>query len=189
MKQALPCGYSYWVCGALRFAGLAIEKVIPGPGVLPDAVLMIQADVEPDRAVESAMLIRAKPGQLVIKNLRGFRVGEIAIRQAAIGDRAGDPMNQLPHRRFAAAGVRVGPVGDVAVEIFRDGDLGRQRAPAFRHLDVFLLEDDLAAVIRDLRRAAVPFELIERRNLGVAENPLKPQAATLFARGFAAAGE
>ena len=45
------------------------------------------------------------------------------------------------------------PLRDVAVEIFRDRDLGRQRAPGFRHLDVLLLEDHLAAVVGDLGRA------------------------------------
>ena len=50
MKQALPCGYSYCVARPLGLPGLAIVKIISRPGVLADAVLMIEADVEPDRA-------------------------------------------------------------------------------------------------------------------------------------------
>ena len=82
-------------------------------------------------------------------------------------------MNQLPHRSFAAAFVRIGPVRDVAIEIFRDRDLGRQRAPALRHLDIFLLENHLAAILGDLRRAPFPIDLIERRDFRVAEHALE----------------
>jgi hypothetical protein len=49
--------------------------------------------------------------------------------------------------------VRIGAVGDVAVEIFRDRDFRGERAPALRDLDVFLLENDLAAVVGDFRGA------------------------------------
>src|SRR5437667_19875 len=66
--------------------------------------------------------------------------------------------------------------GDVAVEIFRDCDFGRERAPTLRHFDVLLLEDNLAAVVIDFRCAAFPFDLIERRNGSVAEHALKTQA-------------
>ena len=88
-------------------------------------------------------------------------------------------MNQLPHRSFATALVRIGAVGDVAVEIFRDRDLGRQRAPRLRHLDVFLLENDLPAVVRDLSGAAFPFDLVEWGDLCIAKHSLETQAAPL----------
>ena len=71
-------------------------------------------------------------------------------------------------------------VGDVAVKIFRDGDLGRERAPAFRHFDVLLLENDLAAVVGDLRGAPFPFDLVERRDFRVAENALETQRRFFF---------
>ena len=86
-------------------------------------------------------------------------------------------MDQLPHGGFATAFVRIGAVGDVAVEIFRNRDLGRERAPAFWDLDVFLFENHLAAVVGDLRRAAFPFHLIEWRYRRVAKDALKTQAA------------
>lgn len=43
------------------------------------------------------------------------------------------------------------------------------------HLDVFLLEDDLAGVVGDFGGAAVPFDLVERFDLGIAEDPLPSQ--------------
>ena len=141
---------------------------------------MIQAHVEPYRRVERAVLVYTKPGQFVVKNLRSFRVREITIRNSTIGNRARNPMDQLPHRSFSPAFMRIGAVGDVAIEIFRDRYLGRERAPVFRHFDVLLLEDHLAAVVGDLRCAPFPFDLIKGRNGSVAENALKMQAAVFL---------
>jgi len=64
--------------------------------------------------------------------------------------------------------VRVGAVGEVAVEIFRDGDFGGEGAPAARDFDVFLLEDDFAGVVVDFGGALVPLDVVEgRAGLGV----------------------
>ena len=117
--------------GALGLSSLAIVEIISSPGVFPDAVLVIKPDVEPDRAVERAMLIHAEPGQFVVENFRRFRVGEITVGNSAIGDRAGDAMDQLPHGSLATAFMRVGPIGDVAVEIFGDRDFRRERGSSF----------------------------------------------------------
>ena len=43
--------------GAFSFVGLGIEKPVALGGVLADAVLVIEADVEPNRRVECAVLI------------------------------------------------------------------------------------------------------------------------------------
>ena len=169
---------------ALRLARLAIVEIISLARVFPDPVLVMEPDVEPDRAVESAVLIGAEPGQFVVKNLRRLRIGKIAIRHPAIGDRAGDAMDQLPNGCLAAAFVRVGPVGDVAVKIFRDRDFGRERAPAFRDLDVFLFKDHLGAVVGDFGGPAFPFHLVKRTDLRITENALKTQTALLFPSRF-----
>ena len=189
IKQALPCGYSYCVGARSASFGRAVVEIIARARVLPDAVLMIEADVEPNRAVECAVLIEAEPGQIVVENLRRFGVGEIAVGHAAIGDRAGDAMDQLPDGSLAPAVMRVGSVRDVAVKIFRDRDLGRERAPAFRHLDIFLFENHLAAVVGDLRRPAFPLHFIEGRDRRVAEDTLKTQTATFLAGSFPLAGK
>jgi len=57
-------------------AGFAIVEIIAGPGAFADTILMIQADVEPDRRVESAVLIQAQPGQFIVKNFRSFRIAK-----------------------------------------------------------------------------------------------------------------
>ena len=83
-------------------------------------------------------------------------------------------------RRLAAAFARIGPNRNIAVEIFRDCDFGRQRAPALRHLDIFLFENDPAGIIRDLGSPAFPFYLIERFHSRTAENALEPQRGSFF---------
>ena len=74
----------------------------------------------------------------------------------------------------------IGAVRDVAIEIFRDRYLGRERAPGFRDLDVLLFEDNLAAVIGDLGGAPFPLDLIKGRDGKIAENALKTQAAVFL---------
>ena len=61
-----------------------------------------------------------------------------------------DRVDELADGGFASALVRIGAIGEVAVEIFRDGDLGGEGAPAARDFDVFLFEDDFAGVVVDL---------------------------------------
>ena len=164
---------------------------MPCARALADAVLVIEPDVEPHRRVERAVLVHAEPGQLVVESLGRFRVCEIAVLDAPVGDRAGDAVDELAHRSFASALVRIGAVGDVAVEILRDGDLRGELAPALRHLDVFLLEDHLAAVVGDFRGAAFPFDLVEWRDGRIAEHPLETQTAIFlsFHRFFCRAAD
>ena len=104
--------------GAIGRSRLAIVKVIAFARAVADPVLLIKTDVEPDRRIECAVLIEAKPGQLIVKKVRHLRIGEIAVEQSPICDGARNPMNQLPDRRFPPALFRISPVGDVAVKIF-----------------------------------------------------------------------
>ena len=75
-------------------------------------------------------------------------------------------MNELAHRGLALRRV------EFAVKILRDDHLGREQRPRLGHLDIFLLENDLARVIGDFGGAPVPFNLVERLDLGIAENAL-----------------
>src|SRR6478672_9794048 len=86
----------------------------------------------------------------------------------------------MPHRSFSSAFVRIGAVGDVAVEILRHGDFRGERAPILRDLNGFLLENDLAAVVSDFRGASFPFDLIKWRDGSIAEHTLETQAAILL---------
>src|SRR2546429_467228 len=51
--------------GPFGFAGLAVVIPVAFGRSFADAVLMIKADVEPDRRVERAVLVNAEPGQLI----------------------------------------------------------------------------------------------------------------------------
>jgi hypothetical protein len=136
--------------------------------LIADLVLMIKADIEPDGRIEGAILIDAQPGQFIVKNLP-FGLVEIAVAHAPIGDGPADAMDQLADGRFPFAGVLL------AVKVFRDHHFGGQEGPGFGHLDIFLFENDLAAVIGDFGRAFLPFDLIERFDLGIAKNPFDGQ--------------
>jgi len=70
-------------------------------------------------------------------------------------------MNELAHRGLTFRGV------EFAVKILRDDHLGREQRPRLGHLDIFLLENDLARVISDFGGAPVPFNLVERLDLGL----------------------
>ena len=122
-------------------------------------------------------MVQAQPGQLIVKNLRGFRIREITIRQTPVRNRARNAMNQLPHRGFSSALVWIGAVRDIAVKILRDRYFGREGTPAFRNFDVLLLKDDFGTVIGDFRGAPLPFNLIKWRHSGIAEHALKTQAS------------
>ena len=104
--------------GAIGRSRFAIVKVVTLAGTVADAVLLIKTDVEPDRRIECAMLIEAKPGQFIVKKIRRLRIGEIAVEQSPVCDRSCDPMNQLSDRCFASALFRISPIRDVAVKIF-----------------------------------------------------------------------
>src|SRR5204863_173504 len=61
--------------GSFCFASLTIVEIVAGPGAFADAILMIQADVKPDRRIEGTVLIQAEPGQVVLAMMRvEFRV-------------------------------------------------------------------------------------------------------------------
>ena len=126
-------GAALWIFvlgrGALGFAGLAVVKIISFARASSDAVLVIQTDIEPNWRVEGAVLIQAEPGQFIVKNLRCFRVREIAIGHAPIRDRLSDAMNQLAHRSLTTALVRVGAIGEIAVKVFRNRDFSGEWAP------------------------------------------------------------
>src|SRR4029434_2884307 len=106
----------------------------------------------------------------IIESFGRFRICEVTIRDSTVGDGARDTMNQLPHRSFSSAFVWVGAVGNVAVEIFRHGNFRGERAPILRDLNVFLLENDLPAVVGDFRGASFPFDLIKWRDGSIAEH-------------------
>src|SRR5262249_50708892 len=113
-----------------------------------------------------------------------FCVRKVTVRDSTIGDRARDAMNQLAHRSFSSTFVWVGTVRDVAVEVFRNSDFRGERTPVLRDQDIFLLENDLAAVVGDFRVTPFPFDLVKWRNRWIAEYTFDPQATIFLAARF-----
>ena len=154
MKQAEPCGYSYGFSGCVDVFGFGV----PAPVALRafDAVLVIQADVEPHGRIERAVLMQAEPGELAIEAFAVFGAGEVAVFDAPIGDRAGDAVDELPDAVLALGRA------DFAVEVFADDDVRGQLAPERRNFAVGLLEEQLAVFAFDGGGAAVPLDGVER---------------------------
>ena len=78
---------------------------------------MIQAYIEPDRRIKCTVLVQTQPGQFIVENFGSFLIREIPIRHSPVGNRARNPMNELAHRSFSSAFVRICAVSYVAVEI------------------------------------------------------------------------
>ena len=115
-----------------------------------------------------------------------MRPGKTYGRVGAWADTVGAvPSKACWEERFSSAFVRISAVRDVAIEVFRYGDFRGERTPSFRDLNVFLFEDDLAAIVGYFRGAAFPFDLIEGRGGRIAEDPLKTKAAAFFLLGSA----
>ena len=89
---------------AFSLARLAVVIPVPFGGVFADSILMVEADVEPDRRVERSILIDAQPGQLVAKNV-AIRLAEVSIFGTPVGYGPADAVNELLHRCFALRGV------------------------------------------------------------------------------------
>ena len=129
---------------------------------------MEQAHVKPHRRIECAVLVEAEPSQFFIENFT-VRLAEITVLDTPIRDSAADAMDELADGGFALGGVLF------TVKIFGDDNFRGEHRPRLRHLDIFLLENDLAAVVGDFRGAFFPFDLVERLDLVVAENAFDAQ--------------
>ncbi len=164
---------------ALGLAGLAVEEVVALAAVLADAVLVVEANIEPDGRIEGTELVDAEPGQFLVEGLGVLLRLEVAVGDAPIGDGAGDAVDELADGGLAAVLVGIGAVGDVAVEVLRNGDLGGEHAPALGHLDVFLLEDGLAGIVGDLRGPLFPVDFVEGMDVGLREDGLEREALGL----------
>ena len=134
--------------------------------------LGLHADVEPDRRIESHLLLDEQVGQLVAESVSRRVVGKIAALFAPGDDGVHHAADQLAHRIFA-----LGRVG-LAVEILRRHDVGGGLRPALGHFHAFLAEDGLALLVADERHAALPLDSVIRRGAAVGEIPfeLEPRA-------------
>src|SRR5438105_1552801 len=112
-----------------------------------DAVLVVQADVEPHGRIERPVLMQAEPCQVAIEPLAVLRAGEIAVLQTPIGNRPGYAVHKLADTIFALG------CADFTIEILTADNVRRELAPERRHFAVGLLEDQLAVLALDLGAA------------------------------------
>src|SRR4029450_10318251 len=101
--------------------------------------------------------------QLVREALERILAGEVLLRAGPAGNRVHDAPNELAH-----AGLTLRRPHR-ATEIFGNDDVGRLLRPRLRNLDVALLENDLALLVADDRRAGLPLHLVERVHAGQRE--------------------
>ena len=141
-------GILVWI---LRLHDFACDR-IPAPVafISHDAVLMVEAHVEPDGRVERAMLMQAEPSQVAVEPLAVGGAGEVAVFETPIGDRAGHPVDQLADAVLPLLGA------DFAVEVFAADDVGRKLRPERGDFAIGLLEQHFAILTFDGRRADFP---------------------------------
>src|SRR5690606_40547331 len=114
--------------GVLRHrdgVGGRIPRPVP-PGAL-DAVVVVEAAVEPHRAVEGGLLVYEEVGELLLEGLRRLFVGEVpAELLAGLADGVGDAVDELADRALALLGIAVEPR---LTEVLGDGDVRGELRP------------------------------------------------------------
>ena len=108
--------------------------------------------------------------ELIVESCAIFGRAEIALAQTPVADSFGDAANELPNAGFALWRA------DLAMQIFAGDDVGCRHRPIFRDLDVFLLEDDSALRVGDLREALFPFDFVVGRDARFREETAHGQA-------------
>ena len=145
-----------------------LHRVLDGEDEAGRALrLLLDADVEPDRAVERHLLVDEQVRQLVVERLR-FLVASRSSRPSTP-----QPVIVLATRPIICRTLRSRAVAaQRAAEVLRDDDVGRRLRPRRRDLDVLLLEERLAALVRDGGRAQLPLEVVVRIITGAREEAL-----------------
>jgi hypothetical protein len=125
-----------------------------GGGLLGDAR---HADVEPHRRVERGLLGDEEVAELLVEDPGLLDVDEVAALEAPLGDRVGDPVDDL-----AQGALALGRAGGAAEVLLGDDVRGVHR-PGGGELDAELLEGDRPVqVVRDAGVAQLPLDLVVR---------------------------
>ncbi len=130
----------------------------------------VDADVEPHRRVEAGALLEEDVLQLVAERIGVFIGGEVGVLDAPVGDRVRHAVDHLLDRALALGRA------EVAAEVLARDDVRGQGGPALRELEVLLLEDSLAVLVRDRGLAEVPLDRVIRMDVRSGEAPLDRQA-------------
>ncbi len=117
---------------------------------------MEEADVEPDRRVERAVLMQTEPGEFFVVGFAVGLAGEVTVLNTPVSDGASNSMNNLLN-----AGFTFGSAG-FAVKVLADDDVCRQRAPARWNLAVLLFKEDSAVFVLDVSSSRFSLDCVER---------------------------
>ncbi len=139
--------------------------------------MLFDADVEPYRGVERRHLVEKDVGELVAEGVAIGLGGEVATLASPAGHGAHDAADELADGGLAIGGV------EVAAEVLRDHDVRGHLRPELRHLDVLLLEDDVATLVGDEGRSEIPLAGVVGVDTGLGVEALDGDAA---APGFLA---
>src|SRR6187431_1942177 len=116
--------------------------------------LLLEADVEPDRAVEGGELVDEDRLELGLEGGGLLLVGEVAAVVPPLDDRVDDAADHLAHARLALGR------GHAAAEVLLRDDVRRRLRPELRELDALLLEDGLV-LAGDEGVPDLPLDLVE----------------------------
>ena len=146
--------------------GLGVPVPVLRVGVGLDA---IAAHVEPHRRIEGRLLLQQQVGEFVVEDGRVVVAAEVSPLDAPVANGFGDAGDELAH-----AGLALGRV-ERAVQVFAGDDVGRRHRPVLGDLDVFLLEDDAAVRVGDLRQTQLPLQLVVGRDARLGEEALEAE--------------
>src|SRR5690606_31044313 len=116
--------------------------------------LLLEADVEPHRAVEGRLLVQEQMDELHLEGVGVLLAREVAELAAPARDRAGDAADHL-----LDGGLALGRA-EAAAEVLLGDDVRRVLRPALRELDAALLEGRVVRIADD-RVADLPLDLVE----------------------------
>jgi hypothetical protein len=139
--------------------GALLEVPRPVSARALDAVLMKEAEVEPNGGVERAVLVHEEERQLGFERVGVGLAGEVAAELVARdADRVREAMHDLADARLALVFVAT---DSRLAEVLRDDDVRRELTPRRGDLGAFHLEDDRPVGVRDHARAALVDDAVE----------------------------
>src|SRR5262249_12969996 len=131
---------------------------------------LLEAAVEPHRAVERRLLVHEDVLEVVAERLKILFARKIFLDARPAGERIDDAADQLFDAVLAFGR------SNLPTKILGDDDVGRLLRPESRNLDVTLFEDDLTALVPNHCGPAIPFDFVKRIDAGFGEEPRKHEA-------------
>jgi hypothetical protein len=136
--------------------------------------LGLDAAVEPDRTVERCFLLHQEMAQFRFERVGFFHGGKVTAFPTPARNGVDNASHQLSYAGLASTAIRRAP------EILRYDNVGRHHRPRDRHLNVRVLEDHFAFLVRDGRLALFPLDLVKGMNTRFGKDSPEVQEPLLF---------